>query len=118
VVQSTKRSLQIAELIWRELAAVLRQYMREPLLNDVIVTHVSVTNDLSRATIFFTLLNKNKLNKINKLFSREVKRLRGIVAKKINLRYMPEMKFIYDSFSEEKEKLLSLIDHLPNDHEN
>jgi len=47
-----------------------------------------------------------------------VKRLRGIVAKKINLRYMPEMKFIYDSFSEEKEKLLSLIDHLPNDHEN
>lgn len=117
MAQSTKRSLQIAELIWRALASLLRQYMREPLLNSVIVTHVKVTNDLSRATVFFTLLNKNELNNINTLFSQETKRLKGMIAKKINLRYMPEMRFIYDSFSEKKEKLLNLINHLPSDHE-
>jgi len=117
VVNSTKRSLQVAELIWRNIASVLQQYGREPLLNDVTVTHVKVSNDLSRATIFFTVFDKAKLNDIIKIFSRETKRLRGIVAKTINLRYMPEMKFIYDSFAEEKEKLLSLINHLPDDHE-
>ena len=117
MVQSTKRSLQIAELIWRQLASVLREYMREPLLNTVILTHVHVTNDLSRATIFFTLLNKKNLHEVNQLFSHETKRLKKILAQKISLRYVPEIKFIYDSFTEKKEKLLNLINYLPSDHD-
>ena len=115
VSHSSKRSLQVAELICRNLSIILRQYVRMPELNCVIVSYVKVSNDLSKATIFFTLLDKTKLKVVKKLFAQETKRLRNCLAKKVKLRYIPELRFIYDSFAEDKERLLNLIHDLPDD---
>jgi ribosome-binding factor A len=114
---STKRSLQVAELIWRNLASMLCQYMREPTLSTVIITHVKVSNDLSKATVFFTLLDKGTLKTIKKLLIQETKRIRVLMSKRVKLRYVPEIKFIYDDFTEKKEKLLNLINRLPCERE-
>jgi ribosome-binding factor A len=113
VHSSSKRALQVAELIWRNLADILRQYGREPALNSVIISHVHVSNDLSKGTVFFSLLNKATLKPIQALLTQEKKRIRSLLAKKVTLRYMPELKFVYDSFADEKERLLNLLNDLP-----
>ncbi|MDF7668214.1 MULTISPECIES: ribosome-binding factor A [unclassified Lactobacillus] len=45
--------------ILRELTKILRKNIRDPRVNDVTITAVECTNDLSYATIYYSILSDN-----------------------------------------------------------
>ncbi len=100
----------IGELVQRELAKLLQQEVRDPDLKLVTVTLVKVARDLSFAKVYVTQLNDKipiaqtlkQLNKMSGFF-------RFRLANTIDLRAMPQLKFIYDASISEGNRMANLI---------
>ena len=52
----TKRSAKVADLIWHQLALLIKKEVADPRLKTLSITAVDISPDLSTATIFYTLL--------------------------------------------------------------
>ena len=69
--------------------------VKNDILKNVVVTSVSITNDLSFARVYFTCFNEDR-----KVVLKELKEsasyLRGCVSKNIDIRHTPELIFEYD----------------------
>ena len=69
--------------------------VKNPILKNVVVTAVNVTNDLSFAKIYFTCFNED-----SKIVLKELKEsasfLRGELSKRVEIRHTPELTFEYD----------------------
>lgn len=106
-----QRTLRIGDLIQRELAVLLQQEARDPILKLVTVTHVKVAPDLSFAKVFITQLNDEQpveqtLKRLNKL----KKFLRFRLAHTLQLRVTPQLHFVHDASIAQGNRLASLID--------
>ena len=69
--------------------------VKNPILKNVVVTAVNITNDLSFAKVYFTCFNED-----SKVVLKELKEsasfLRGEVSKRVEIRHTPELTFEYD----------------------
>jgi len=106
-----KRTDRVAELIQRELAMLIQQEVRDPKLGLVTLTAVKVASDMSFAKVYVTQLDDSKpiadtLKVLNKL----VKFFRFRLANSIQLRVIPQLKFVYDASISEGNRLAGLID--------
>jgi ribosome-binding factor A len=100
----------IGELIQHEVAALLLREMQDPRVKLVSITHVNVSRDLSFARIYITQLNEEKINETLKVLNKASNHLRFLLAKKIQLRVIPQLKFYYDASIKESNELSILID--------
>ena len=55
------RAQKLADLMQREVSDLLRLELRDPRVGMITITSVDVSPDLSHAKVFFTLLEKQKL---------------------------------------------------------
>ncbi len=108
--KSSKRSRRIADVIQHELAPILQRKINDPRLADVSITAVEVSVDLGHARIYFTLLDKSKLNDVNKAFHKASGYIRHLIAENSELRFTPELMFVFDETLERAEKMTTLID--------
>lgn len=87
----------IEKMIERELAVILNESAKNQLLKFVSVTKVSVTNDLSLATVWYTVLgNQNEIEATSKQLVNAAGYLRSELAHRIDLRKTPTLRFKYD----------------------
>ena len=83
------------------------------LSNEVIsITRVEINQEKSTASVFFTLLNQSKKNKVIKVLYTSAPFLMAIIQKKLTMRNYPKLKFFYDFKENEVEKILNLIDKI------
>lgn len=88
----------INKIIERELSSILLTEAKHPLLKYVSVTKVSCTKDLSIATIWFSVIGKDdEVEATGKALEESKGYLRSEIAKRIDLRKAPDLKFKYDS---------------------
>jgi ribosome-binding factor A len=81
----------------RELAEVLRDTVRDPRLGVITIQEVRVTRDLAHAKVFFTCMDGDA-KATEKLLNRTLGGfLRRELARRIRLRSMPELHFVYDT---------------------
>ncbi len=101
----------LSELMQREIAALIQFEMKDPRLGMVTVSGVEITSDLAYAKVFVTVFGTEQeiANNI-KLLNRAAGFFRSQLAKKIKLRKMPELTFVYDRVIAEGRKLSDLID--------
>lgn len=86
----------IEKIIERELASILFDVNNNK-LKFVSITKVSLTNDLSIATIYYTVLgNKGEIEATKEDLEKAKGYLRSSLAKRIDLRKTPELRFKYD----------------------
>ena len=86
----------IEKIIERELASILFDVNNNK-LKFVSITKVSVTNDLSIATVYYTVLgNKGEIDSTKEDLEKAKGYLRSSLAKRIDLRKTPELRFKYD----------------------
>lgn len=106
------RTQRIAELIRQALAQMLLQDMSDDRFRLVTVTDVTVTRDLSYAKVYVTVLldDEVKIKQIVEALNRAAKSLRYHLAKAVDLRVMPELKFVYDESTARGFHLSDLID--------
>ena len=107
---SRGRPRKVADLIQRELSDLLRREVRDPNVGMVTLTSVDVAPDLSHAKVFFTLLQKEKLEDTLNGLQRSAGFLRSQLAKRIKLYTTPGLRFVYDESVERGDHLSRLID--------
>lgn len=91
------RANRVAEQMKKELGAIIGQKLKDPRVGFVTVTDVEVTGDLQQATVFISVLGKERekeetLKGLNKAKGF----IRTEIGQRIRLRVTPELKFEFD----------------------
>lgn len=108
--RSSGRPQRLGDQIQRELCDLLARELRDPRVGMVTITSVDVSPDISHAKVFFTMLEKDKLEDTAEGLRRAAGFLRSQLAKRIKLYTTPELRFEYDESVERGDRLSRLID--------
>ena len=96
-----RRSRRVAEGLRIKLAEALRREVSDPRLGSLILSEVSVLDDLSAANIKVRLLSadstEQQRREVMRQLSRAAPRLRRAVAAGLRLRRVPELRFSFDT---------------------
>lgn len=91
----------INDLVQQTLSEILHREVSDPQLQKVTISGVEVSRDLGHAKIYFVVPEDCPLDEVLKGFKRANSFLRVHLAKRCDLRVMPELHFHYDpSFRE------------------
>ena len=104
------RTQRLGDLIQRDLSELIRLELRDPRVGMITITSVDVSPDLSHAKVFFTMLEKDKLEDTLHGLKRSAGFLRSQIAKRIKMYTTPELRFEYDESVERGDHLSRLID--------
>tara|TARA_R110000868_G_scaffold121729_2_gene322806 strand:+ start:441 stop:803 length:363 start_codon:yes stop_codon:yes gene_type:complete len=106
------RTRRVADLLQKTLAQMLLQDMGDDRFRMVTVTGVTVSRDLSYAKIYVSMLfdDAEKIKQTLAALNRSAKSLRYHLAREVELRIVPELKFHYDESTATGFKVSDLID--------
>jgi ribosome-binding factor A len=102
------RSDRVAEQIQRELADLLQFEVKDPRVGRVTVTEVEVSGDMAHAKVYYTA--KAGTPELQKGLEKTAGFLRGQLSKRMLLRSVPQLHFIYDASIDRGMRLSQLID--------
>lgn len=111
-----RRPARVGDLIMQEIAMLLLQKIKDPGLRDVTIIKVKVTDDLRKARVFFSCPDDEKV-KVEKGMIRAKGFIRSHLASQLQLRYVPELVFLYDATSAQQERMDRLFKEIANEHE-
>jgi ribosome-binding factor A len=106
------RLLRVGEQVRHVLSEVLmRGEVHDPVLaaHSVSVTEVRMSSDLRHATVFVKPLLGTDEGEVLAALKRNVKYLRGEVAKRVNLRFSAQLKFLPDESFDEATRIDALL---------
>ena len=103
------RPQKVADLIQQALAQLIKKEVHDPRLLGASLTAVRLSPDLKQAIVFFTVLENKNYKEAEKTFAKAAGFLRHLLAKNTELRYVPQLRFVYDKSIEHGAKLSSLI---------
>ena len=105
------RSRRIAEQVQRELTQIIRLELKDPRVGLITITDVEVTPDLKLARVFFTLLGDGAMIEDTTRGLRHASGfLRSHLARRFEMRSVPQLEFVYDASVERGARLSQLID--------
>lgn len=108
----SQRQLRAGELIRHALAEIMqREPLHEPALEgvSVTVTEVRMSPDLKQATAFAAPLGGTRQVEVIDALNRAAPYLRGLLGKKIDLKFTPALSFRSDETFAEAEKIDALL---------
>jgi ribosome-binding factor A len=110
------RTRRIAQQLQQELAMVLQRDMKDPRIGFITVNDVDVSRDLSYAKVFVTFFEEDTELVQQKIDALTVAApyIRTLVAGRMKLRVMPELRFIYDSSLVEGMRMSNLVTQVIN----
>lgn len=116
---SLKRPKRVAQLIQKEINAILQKQIKNAQLGFVTITEVKVTDDLQQAKVYFTVYGSEQ-EKISteKLLKKMTSFVRYHVGQRIRLRYTPEIVFQYDETIERAARIDELINKIQEERSN
>ena len=102
------RSDRVAEQMQRELADLLMFEVKDPRIGMVTITGVEVTGDMAHAKIFYTAAKQS--DSTQQGLEKSAGFLRTQLGKRMLLRTVPQLHFVYDSSIDNGMKMAKLID--------
>jgi ribosome-binding factor A len=109
---ASQRQLRVGELIRHELADMLsRGDIHDPVIQAHMITvpEVRMSPDLRLATIYVMPLGGRDEEKVLEALDRNKKYVRGVIARRINLKFAPEIRFRIDERFDEAERIEKLL---------
>ena len=95
----------------RELATLIQQEIKDPRVGMVTVSGVDISPDLKHAKIYVTILgNENEYQEGVKTLNHAARFLRHELARRLYLKAIPDLRFVYDTSATEGARLAKLID--------
>lgn len=101
----------IASQIQKELAILLQQEVHDTQIKFITITDVRVTNDLSYAYIYF-MGNESRIEESYEALKKAKGFLKNEIAKRVNMRKVPEFIFKEDNALKEGNKIEKLLKEL------
>jgi ribosome-binding factor A len=108
----TQRQLRAGELLRHALAEIFRtEDIQDQDLKGEIVTvaEVRMSPDLQHATVFASSLAGKNPDELARALNRHQRFLRGVLARRVELKYVPELQFRGDHVSEEAAHIDELL---------
>jgi ribosome-binding factor A len=107
------RIQRVRELLKREIGEVIRREFPVSEAGLVTVNDVDVAGDLHSALVFISILGSAEQQKRGlTLLTRHRKRIQGLVARAVILKYTPTLKFVVDDSIVRGNRVLQIIDEL------
>ncbi len=95
-----KRTDRVAEQLQRELAQIIQQEIKDPRLGMVTVCKVDLSRDLHYATVYVTFLGIEETKPATQLavdiLNDAVSFIRSSLGKRMRMRAVPHVKFLFD----------------------
>jgi ribosome-binding factor A len=108
----SQRQLRVGELIRHELAAMLsRGDVHDPVIEGHMITvpEVRMSPDLRLATIYVMPLGGRDEKDVLAALDRNKRYVRGEIARRVNLKFAPEIRFRIDERFDEAERIEKLL---------
>ena len=103
--------------IQQEISMILQTEVKDEHIKFVTITGVDTTSDLSFSKIYYTVLDKDKIDSTKEALEKASSFIRTKLAERIDIRHTPELKFIYDTSIEYGEHIEKIIEEI-NEKEN
>ena len=108
----SQRQLRAGEVVRHALAEILaRGDVQDPDLEGLVVTvpEVRLSPDLKIATVYVMPLGGVRQDKVVSALARNARFLRGQVARRVALKFMPELRFLLDTTFAESDRVEQLL---------
>jgi ribosome-binding factor A len=108
------RAKRIAQQIQQHLSELIRREVRDPRVGMVTLTEVRVSNDLSYAKVYFSVLGAQP-QQAQEILEAAAPMLRGPLGRALGIRHSPELRFVQDELIESGARLSALINKAVKD---
>jgi ribosome-binding factor A len=108
----SQRQLRVGELIRHELADMLsRGDIHDPVIEAHMITvpEVRMSPDLRLATVYLMPIGGRSEDEVLAAFDRNKRYVRGEIARRVNLKFAPEIRFRIDDRFDEAERIEKLL---------
>ena len=103
----------LGNMLHKEISNILMTEVKDEDLKFVTITKLELSSDLSYAKVYFTTLDIDKKDKVIKDLYNARGFIRSILMKrKIEMRIIPELNFVYDDSIEYGNKIESIIERI------
>jgi len=104
------RTRRVSEQLQRELAQIIQREVKDPRIGWVTVSAVKVTRDLTLATVYITVLNsEDQGHREIEILTKATGFLRHEIGRRMRLRIVPHLKFVYDDSLDRGNRMAKLI---------
>ena len=97
-----------------EISKIIKGEVKDERIDFVTVTDVSITNDLSHAKVYVTVLKDEERDNAIKALNKARGFIEMELSKRVDIRKMPELKFVYDESIEYSNNIENIIERLNN----
>lgn len=105
------RASRVAEVIQREVAKIVQGEMHDPRVANVTITYTDMSRDMSQAKIYFTISGDDTVQRAaEQALNRAEGFIRHELRERVELRYIPHLRFLYDSAIDRGARLTRLIE--------
>lgn len=105
----------IASNLVKEISYILMTEVKNKDINFVTITDVKLSDDLSFAKVYYTVLDENTKKETDKVLKSAAGFIRHELRDRVDIRQIPELRFVYDESIEYSEKIEDIIEQI---HEN
>lgn len=115
MAKSFSRPQRVGQELQKEIAFILQREIKDPRLGMVTVSDVELSRDLSYAKVFVTFLNDSEPDVVEqglKILNDATGYIRSLVGKAMQLRIIPDLKFVYDESLVEGMRMSNLVNEV------
>lgn len=102
----------IASNFVKEISYILANEIKDNDIRFVTVTDCKVTNDLSFAKVYVTVLDLEKKEETVKALNNAAGFIRKTLADRVEVRHIPELTFVYDESIDYGKKIENIIEQI------
>jgi ribosome-binding factor A len=111
-----KRTDRVGQQLYEFLAIALMSDLEDPLLAQVQLMHVDVSPDLRYARIYYILFDQSEPSvEVQKALERVKGMLKREIGAQLQMRYIPDLVFVYDESVERGRRMDELLSELKKD---
>ncbi len=104
------RTERVAQLIRDEISRLLQKEISDPLIGFVTITDVEVSPDLRHARVYYSVLgDEETVRDATRGLIRARKYITGRIAENIDLRYVPELRFLFDDTAARADRIERIL---------
>ncbi len=105
----------IASNFVKEISYILANEIKNQDIHFVTVTDCKVTNDLSFAKVYVTVLDQEKKEATMEALNNAAGFIRKMLADRVDVRHIPELSFVYDESIDYGKKIETIIEQIHED---
>jgi len=111
----TYKKERLEKIIEKEIANIIFSESKDERLKFVTITKVDLTNDLSLATVYYTVMGDVAQQEATSNNLQEAKGfIKSMLGKRLEVRKIPDLRFKYDASFEEGNKIDNILKSLKN----